>query len=340
MRSSFGCEMTSIDTHYMLNFKKAKFVRAEAELRQNLEWSDSEGSKCHDLYEETRTANSRVAPVVKRLRVRRKQLTTGISEGRNVETDHQRQLQNIWNWKLKNSKTGLNNVQQTIAKIAGRNKALIQHFQMPDGEKHRLHKELLDPRASANATKSPTSTESDTNQNFRSEHLSMKPELWGPEIDKLSMKLLRSHVESERLDQGHREAQDTMNSWNDSAFHDPNQPAPAHSRSNEKITRTNSCDVFPSEAALHNSKMKLTSHHTPQLAQQHAPQGALLHMAQKTFSETCWRRSVQSSFFRDYGKTLSVFFLKKKGKTKKVVHTGPPEPSKIKERRSGSQRWN
>ena len=43
--------------------QEGEFLRSEAELRQNLEWSNSEGSN-QDLFEESSTANSRITPEV------------------------------------------------------------------------------------------------------------------------------------------------------------------------------------------------------------------------------------------------------------------------------------
>ena len=134
-----------------------------------------------------------------------------------------------WNWKLRDSKTGLEHFQQAKSKIAGISTDLSQQPQIANGDKHRLQNGLLDPRASANATESSASLESQTNQNLRDENLSLRCELChvGNEIDRLGMELLRSHAESERLDRELREAQDTTNSEADSTFHDPERASAA-----------------------------------------------------------------------------------------------------------------
>ena len=61
-------------------------------------------------------------------------MTTEISEARNQETDHQGELQSL-EMEVERPKARLEIFQQTNAKIAGRNKELIQHVQFANGEK-------------------------------------------------------------------------------------------------------------------------------------------------------------------------------------------------------------
>ena len=84
----------------------------------------------------------------------------------------------------------------------------IQQVQIADGEKHRPAKELLDLWASARASESSASMETEPNQSLRDEVLSMRRELsqTGIDIDQLGMELLRPYAESVRLDQELRQS--------------------------------------------------------------------------------------------------------------------------------------
>ena len=167
--------MTSFDTHCMLDRKKAKFVRSEAECDRT--WSGPTAREASTMIF-TKKPGPQIPASHQKLHAYEPEKNNWPLKSRkawNLETT--RVNCNVWNWKLKDPEAGLKNLRQTIAKIAGRNIALIQHFQMGNGEKHRLQKELLDLRASANATESSARKESDTNQNLRCAHLSMKREL-------------------------------------------------------------------------------------------------------------------------------------------------------------------
>ena len=68
--------------------------QSQAELRQKLVRSKTEGAQFRSLREETRSANAGVASEVSRLRAREEQLVTDVSTLQNRDTDLQRHLQN------------------------------------------------------------------------------------------------------------------------------------------------------------------------------------------------------------------------------------------------------
>ena len=64
-----------------------EFQQSQAELKQNMERSNTEGAQLRNLYEKTRNANANIATDVVRLQARGAPPTTRVSTMRSQETE-------------------------------------------------------------------------------------------------------------------------------------------------------------------------------------------------------------------------------------------------------------